>query len=91
MPERIHIVIDPAEKELFRSAAAREGMSLSEWLREAAAEKASSVGRHRTLESREALEEFFRECDAQETGREPDWEAHLEVIERSIGAGTGRP
>ncbi len=91
MAERIHIIIDPADKEMFRSAAAQEGKSLSEWLREAAAEKASSARRGRALESREALEDFFRECDVRETGREPDWEAHREVMERSIGTGAGRP
>ena len=32
----------------------------------------------------EELEEFFKACDAMEgPGREPDWEEHLRVIDRS--------
>lgn len=37
--ERIHIVVDAADKERYRRQAAREGKTLSDWLREAAAEK----------------------------------------------------
>ncbi len=39
MSERIHIVVDAADKERYRRQAAREGKTLSDWLREAAAEK----------------------------------------------------
>jgi hypothetical protein len=83
MAERIHIVMGRAEKERYRRVAAREGKSLSEWLREAAQEKLAAVERGEELETPEALDAFFEACDARETGREPDWELHREVIERS--------
>lgn len=87
MSERIHIVVDAAEKERFRRQAAREGKTLSEWLREAAAEKAAAAREDRALDTVEALTSFFEECDARESGREPDWEEHRRVIERSITEG----
>lgn len=33
------------------------------------------------------LEDFFASCDAREEGTEPDWEEHLQVIERSRRSG----
>ena len=44
MPERIHLVLSAAEKERYRLAAARVGQSLSEWLRQAAEERAAAEG-----------------------------------------------
>lgn len=85
--ERIHIVVDAAEKERFRRQAAREGKTLSEWLREAAAEKVAADGEAGALDTVEALSSFFEACDVRETGREPDWEAHRRVIEQSKGEG----
>jgi hypothetical protein len=84
MAERIHILVDREEKERFRRSAAREGRSLSEWLREAAKDRAAASESRVALDSREALEAFFAACDRRERGREPDWESHREVIERSI-------
>lgn len=89
MSERIHIVIDAAEKERFRRRAAREGKTLSEWLREAGAEKAAAAREESALDTAEALSSFFDACDARESGREPDWAAHRRVIERSRGEGAG--
>ncbi|HEX2251871.1 MAG TPA: hypothetical protein VHQ65_01225 [Thermoanaerobaculia bacterium] len=38
--------------------------------------------------SREDLQRFFGECDVRETGaREPDWDAHRAVLERSVVRG----
>ena len=34
------------------------------------------------------LEAFFTACDERESGEEPDWEAHREMIERSIRSGS---
>lgn len=87
MTERIHIVVDPAEKERFRLLAEREGKSLSAWLREAAREKVAAAGTRAGLETGEALRAFFAACDQREMGREPDWEEHRFVIERSVGSG----
>ncbi len=91
MPERIHLVLNAAEKERYRGAAAREGKSLSEWLREAAAERLASMEKAGALDSPAALDAFFRACDEAEMGREPDWEVHREIIEASMATGAPRP
>jgi hypothetical protein len=85
--ERIHLVLDGTEKERFRQIAARAGQSLSEWLREAAQEKALAAEASPALDSAEDLRSFFAVCDAREVGQEPDWEAQRALIERSIGRG----
>ena len=45
MTERIHIVVDRAEKERYRRLAAREGKTLSEWLRAAARDRVARRAR----------------------------------------------
>jgi hypothetical protein len=87
MPERIHIVVDRAEKERFRRLAAREGKSLSEWIRDAARERVAATREDGTLSTAEELRAFFAACDAGEQGREPEWHVHRRVIERSIAEG----
>ncbi|MEX2285382.1 MAG: antitoxin [Gemmatimonadota bacterium] len=87
MVERIHIVVDKAEKERYRRLAAREGKSLSEWLRAAAQEKLAAAQSESRLETVEELLAFFEEIDGREKGREPDWEEHRKVIEQSIAKG----
>jgi hypothetical protein len=87
MAHRIHVLVDRAEKERFRRAAARRGMSLSEWLREAGEEKLKASLERSSLDTAQALSDFFAECDVSEPGREPDWEVHREVIERSRSSG----
>jgi Ribbon-helix-helix protein, copG family len=89
MADRLHIVLDAAEKERFREMAAREGRTLSEWVRDAAREKAATAEAERMLDTVESLEAFFEECGRRETGVEPEWESHREVIERSIASGAG--
>ena len=88
MPERIHVVLSREEKEVYRRMAAREGKSLSEWLRDAAQARAAGAA-PRKLDSAVALSEFFAACDAREGGKgpEPDWEEHKQVIERSMVSG----
>lgn len=88
MTDRVHVLMDPAEKERYRRLAEREGKTLSEWLREAAAEKAAASSEDR-IGSRPELERFFAACDAREVGREPDWAEHRRVIERSQSSGQG--
>ena len=87
MSDRVHVLIDEADKERYREIAAREGKSLSVWLREAAEEKYRAAAGARVLTSRGDLESFFDRCDATEVGREPDWAVHRRVIEESIAAG----
>jgi hypothetical protein len=88
--ERIHLVVDRAEKERFRRLAEREGKTLSGWLRDAANARAAASQSAVVLDDIAALRAFFDECDQREHGREPDWESHLEVIDRSRSAGGTR-
>lgn len=83
MTARIHILVDEAEKARYRQQADREGKSLGAWLREAAEEKLAATAHKDRIETVEDLERFFAECDARETGPEPDWSEHRKVIERS--------
>lgn len=84
---RIHVPLDEAEKERFRRQAEREGKSLAAWLRDAAREKLAAAERRPAIESVEELRAFFAACTARETRREPDWEEHRRVIERSARSG----
>jgi hypothetical protein len=87
MANRVHVLLDDAEKARYRAQAAREGKSLGAWLRAAAEERLGAAAMHRDLRSRRSLEQFFAECDGREAGEEPDWEAHRAVIERSRTGG----
>jgi predicted kinase len=73
---RIHVVIDATEREAFRAQAQRDGLSLSEWLREAARERLERA-RSRPLRTTDDLEAFFRALDERrhDDGPEEDWES----------------
>jgi len=86
MSTRVQVVMDEIERETFRQAAAREGMSLSDWLRRAARQRLESAALPE-LSSVETLRAFFEECDAREQGTEPDWQQHRAVIEESKAKG----
>jgi hypothetical protein len=90
MSVRIQVVVDPREREAFRSQAAAEGRSLSEWLRVAGRQRLADAARSE-LRTAEDLERFFAACDEREDGREPDWDEHLEVIRRSRTEGLPTP
>lgn len=89
MSVRVQVVLDEAERELFRSCARKEGMSLSSWLRKLATERAKAV-RSPSLETAEDLMRFWEDCDRREKGREPEWEQHLEVMQESRLSGLPR-
>lgn len=78
--------MDELEREAFREAAVREGLSLSDWLRRAARSRLSAVKPSR-LDSVERLRIFFEECDEREEGTEPSWSEHQKVIESSKARG----
>ena len=84
---RIHLLVDEAEKERYRRHAERAGMSLGAWLRQAAREKLAAEDPGVRIGTAEELGAFFDACDARERGREPDWEEHRRVIERSRRSG----
>ncbi|MGH7565919.1 MAG: plasmid mobilization protein [Gemmatimonadota bacterium] len=90
MTDRIHLVVREEEKERYRRSAEEAGLTLSEWLREAAREKLASNAQAGRIKTVEDLDAFFAECDSrhQGEGREPDWEDHKKVIEASIRSGT---
>ena len=86
MSIRVQVVMDVIEREAFRRAAAREGVSLSDWLRRAARERLQAAARPK-LHSVDELRVFFEECRRREQGAEPDWQQHREVIEESKASG----
>jgi hypothetical protein len=78
--------MDEVEREAFRRAAAREGLSLSDWLRRAARDRLAAA-QPPALSSAKDLRAFFKACDAREEGVEPDWDQHRRVIEDSKATG----
>ena len=82
MRTRIHIVVDARERDAFRARAATDGVSLSEWLRQAARERLASE-RPVEISTVADLDRFFAQRDDAEQGVEPDWSEHLAVMERS--------
>jgi len=87
MDTRIHMLVREADKARYKHQAEREGQSLGAWLREAAEEKLEAA-RSRRFDSAEELNSFFETCDAAEGEPEPDWDDHLEVINRSRSGGS---
>lgn len=82
---RVHVVLAAEERAAYRAAAAREGVSLSEWLRGAARARLADRSDLRTVDD---LDAFFADCDRRggdET--EPDWSSHRAVIESSRRSG----
>ena len=81
---RVQLVIPDEDRDRFVRQAQSEDMTLSEWLRFAAHQRLEEQQRSRPFESPADLEEFFRACDALEgPEREPDWQDHLTVIDKS--------
>ena len=78
--DRVHIVMAAEERAAYRAAAERAGVSLSEWVREAARARLEQT-ESLALRTVEDLDEFFREADAREgEGPEPEWAEHLAVM-----------
>jgi len=86
MSGRIHLIIEEREREAFRASAAAEGISLSEWLREAARERLDR-GQPKVISSTRDLDRFFAERAIAEAGEEPDWQQHESVMDQSRRAG----
>ena len=87
MAIRVQVILDEEEKELFQRQARREGLSLSAWLRRAGEERLSTRQASPRVETVEELRSFFAACDQRESGREPDWDEHLAVMEASKRSG----
>ena len=83
---RVHFVVSETAKIAYQAEANREGKSLGEWMREAAAEKLAA-GRPRKF-TMEELARFNAECDARRSDQpEPDWDESKRVIAESRLAG----
>ncbi len=82
---RIQVILSESEAARLKGQAARDGSSLSAWMREAALSRLEQSGNARTLHNREDLETLFQSCDQRhgELGHEPDWEDHLNILEGS--------
>ncbi len=95
MSDRIHIVLDGAEKERYRALAEREGKNLSEWIRQAVRERAATYSRDDgALDSPESLQAYFDELDrlrGDDPTPEPDWEDQERAIADSKTHGLPRP
>jgi hypothetical protein len=90
MTARVQVLLDPAEKVLLERGAKQVGRSLSAFMREAALARLAELEGRKPFTKSE-LKEFFKRCSKLETGREPDWDEHLQVIEaatRRGGSGT---
>lgn len=81
MSSRIQVILSEAEREAFRQQAAAQQMSLSNWLRQAGLKQLEDQQR-RPIRTAEDLRALFASLP-EEAGPEPDWEAHLQVIEES--------
>jgi len=84
---RIQVLLPEEEREAFRRVASEAGLSLSAWLREAGHERLVAGRSARRFGTGEDLRGFFTVCDRRETGREPDWNEHLDVMRGSRSHG----
>jgi len=89
MSVRIQVILDEEEAARIRSQARKESKSMSAWLREAGMEKLERSRSKSPLTTQEELNRFFEQCDEQESGTEPDWEAHKALIEQGYRRGAG--
>lgn len=81
--DRVHVVMAAEERAAYRAAAEAAGVSLSEWLRDAARARLEQT-ESLALRTVEDLDQFFLGADARAGDEpEPDWADHLAVIGES--------
>ena len=84
MPRRIHLIVSEPDRTRYAAAARREGLTLSAWLRAAAAERLDRRTGTEPFHTEDDVWRFFADRDAEMgCGTEPDWEQHLDVIRAS--------
>ncbi len=89
LSSRVHLLLEPSERERFVRAADRCGESLSTWLRRAGRERLEREDRSGVMSVSE-LRAFFADCNARDDGvPEPDWDEQKRVIECSVRSGAG--
>lgn len=91
MSLRVQVVLSAEERARFHRQAARDGMSLSAWMREAAAARLAAAEAAEVEFSRANLDRLFRACDVREQGAEPDWTDHLRAIDAGRTGSTEAP
>lgn len=85
---RIHLVVSEPDRTRYAAAARREGLTLSAWLRAAAAERLDRRAGAEPFRTEDDVWRFFVDRDAETAcGTEPDWEQHLDVIQTSRSRG----
>lgn len=87
MSTRIQVVLESNEKVLFQNAARKRGMSMSAWFKECARKEIEEHEKRVTPRTKAELKDFFKTCDEQEQGMEPDWEEQKGVIQASVISG----
>ena len=87
MSVRVQVILDDIEAARFKSQAKKESKSLSAWLGEAGRKMLEENQKRNALTDPQALESFFEDCNSRETGREPDWDDHKELILEGFQAG----
>lgn len=85
---RIHLIVSEPDRTRYAAAARREGLSLSAWLRAAAATRLDDREGVEPFHTEDDVWRFFADRDAEvDGGTEPDWEQHLDVIRASRSRG----
>lgn len=85
---RIHLVVSEPDRTRYAAAARREGLTLSAWLRAAAADRLELRAGAEPFRTEDDVWRFFEDRDAEAgCGPEPDWEQHLAVMRASRGRG----
>jgi len=87
MSVRIQVILDEKEATRFKSQAVKESKSLSAWLRDAGKKMIELNRQQQRLTDPDSLKQFFRQCDQEGNGVEPDWEDHKKLILDSYQAG----
>jgi uncharacterized protein (DUF1778 family) len=87
MTTRVQVLLDQAEKARLERGAKHVGRSLSAFMREAALDRLAQLESQKPYTKPE-LRAFFKQCDKLESGKEPDWQEHLQVINASIRQGS---
>lgn len=84
---RVHFLVDDQDKARWTVQAAREGLSLGAWLREAAEVRYRTAQDAGPFSEPAQLDEFFAQCDEMEQAPEPDWAVHKGLLDRSFLSG----
>lgn len=81
---RIHLIVSEPSRTRYAAAARREGLTLSAWLRAAAADRLDRLADAEPFHTEDDVWQFFADRDAEMgSGPEPDWDQHLDVIRAS--------